>query len=50
MTHAEAAAGRDGLASTPNYGPGGQAPIRWDLWYLKQGDAMMALIEKSCVR
>ena len=39
MTHAEAAANRDGLAPTPNYGPGGQAPIRWDLWYLKQGGA-----------
>jgi len=39
MTHAEAAANRDGKSPTPNYGPGGESPIRWDLWYLTQGGA-----------
>jgi hypothetical protein len=39
MTHAEAAANRDGLSPTSNYGPGGEAPIRWDLWYLNKGGA-----------
>tara|TARA_R100001463_G_scaffold88363_1_gene143074 strand:- start:128 stop:1915 length:1788 start_codon:yes stop_codon:yes gene_type:complete len=39
MTHAEAAANRDGKSPTPNYGPGGEPEIRWDLWYLTQGGA-----------
>jgi len=37
MTHAEAAANKDGLSPTPNYGPEGEPEIRWDLWYLTQG-------------
>jgi len=37
MTHAEAAANRDGLSPTVNYGPEGQPEIRWDLWYLNKG-------------
>lgn len=37
MTHAEAAGLKDGRSPTPNYGPGGERPIRWDLSYLKKG-------------
>ncbi len=37
MTHAEAAANRDGRSPTVNYGPEGEPERRWDLWYLKKG-------------
>ena len=36
MTHAEAAGLKDNRSPTPNYGPGGESPIRWDLSYLKK--------------
>jgi hypothetical protein len=53
MTHAEAAANRDGRSPTVNYGPEGEPERRWDLWYLNQGgkkwsggDDMRKMIKK----
>lgn len=39
MTHAEAAANRDGLYPHDNYGPGsGDTDTRWDLWVCHEGE------------
>lgn len=39
MTHAEAAANRDGLYPHDNYGPGsGDPDTRWDLWVCHEGE------------
>lgn len=50
QTHAEAAVNADGAGNHPNYGPhplGGQAPIRWDMWYLRKADKQKAYRSKN---